>query len=247
MIELMVVVPVPMPELVTVPTLFSETVEMVIPPVLLALRVRLYGPVIPPDKVNNADPVLVKLFRFDVRVIALLTVRGDVPVSVIPVTFAPTAALMVVVPVLVPELVMVPMLLMLLEIVVAAVVPVPLIIRLPVPVMAPLKVSRLVKVGARVRLLFKVTAPLKILAALLVIFSVPLLPEATVIGLANVPTNPPFKVALALPLESPMVMIFAFAPKALALVVPETVPARMFKPVVKVFTPARVNCEVALF
>ena len=112
--------------------------------------------------------------------------------------------------------------------------------------MPPLNVSRLVNVGASVRLLFSVTAPLKILAALLVIFSVlPLLPAATVIGLANVPANPPLSVASALPLESPIVI--GPVPKALALVVPETVPALMVRPPEKVLAPERVTVPAVFF
>ena len=126
----------------------------------------------------------------------------------------------------------------------AADVPVPLMIRFAVPVIPPPKVSRWVKVGASVRLLLSVMAPLKVLAALLVIFKVlPLLPEATVIGLANVPP-PAFNVASTLPLVSPMVMTLEFAPKAFGLVSPETVPALMVKPPVKVFAPEKTNVPV---
>src|SRR6185295_11335029 len=128
----------------------------------------------------------------------------------------------------------------------AAVVPEPLMTRLPVPVMPPLKVRRFVRVGASVRLLFRVTPPLKILAALLVMLKVPLEPVATVIGWANVPANPPFSVALALPLLSPSVITLALAPKAFALVVPLTLPALISNPLVNVFAPESVSCDVAL-
>ena len=101
-----------------------------------------------------------------------------------------------------------------------------------------------------VKLLFNVTAPLKIglkFLPLLAILNVPLLPEATVIGLAKVNDASPINVAFALPLVSPMVMTFEVAPKALALVWPATVPAFIVKPPVKVFAPDKVNCEAALF
>jgi hypothetical protein len=90
-------------------------------------------------------------------------------------------------------------------------------------------------------------APLKVQAALLVMVSVPLEPEAIVIGLANVNAPPPFNVALAEPLESPIVMTLAFAPKALALVVPLTVPLFIVRPVVNVFAPLKVSADVELF
>ena len=75
-----------------------------------------------------------------------------------------------------------------------------------------------------VRSLDKVTAPLKVeypeqLALLLIMLKVfPLLPDATVIGLAKVNVLVKSNVASAVPLVSPMVMTLASAPKALALV-----------------------------
>ncbi len=73
-------------------------------------------------------------------------------------------------------------------------------------------------------------------------------PDATVIGLANVPAKPPFNVALELPVLSPRVMApVPEPPKALVLVVPLTVPALMVSPPVKVLAPESVSCEVAEF
>jgi len=60
----------------------------------------------------------------------------------------------------------------------------------------------------------------------------------------KVPTKPPLKVALAEPPLSPIVM--PLAPKALA-TVPLTVPDLIVRPLVKVFAPLKVNCDVALF
>ena len=70
------------------------------------------------------------------------------------------------------------------DIVTDDVVPLPFMIRLPaVPAVPPVSVSALVSVGTRVRLLFKVMSELNVQATLLVIVDVPILPEATVIGL----------------------------------------------------------------
>lgn len=67
----------------------------------------------------------------------------------------------------------------------------------------------------------------------LVMVSVPLLPEATLIGLVYGPAEPPLSVALAvLLLVSPRVMVPPL-PKA-AVAVPTTVPELMFTPPVKV-------------
>src|SRR5207248_1660112 len=103
--------------LVIVPELLTLVVERVMPLAiaLLLLRMRLPVPPTPPDNVNN-EPPLALLF---VRVVpplftvsAPLTVRAELALfSVMPVTFDPTAALIVVNPVPAPELVIVPALL----------------------------------------------------------------------------------------------------------------------------------------
>ena len=156
---------------------------------------------------------------------------------------------MVVVPLPEPEFVIVPMLLM--EVVESKVKPIVglLIVILPVPVTPPVNIRSPEEppvVEVNVRLLFNVTAPLKVGLQLLValILNVPLLPEATVIGLANVPSNRPCNVAAALPLVSPIVTTLVFAPKALALVWPSTVPALIVNPPVKVLAPLKVRVPV---
>lgn len=69
----------------------------------------------------------------------------------------------------------------------------------------------------------------------------PELPDATVIGFGKITLPPPIRVALLLPLESPMVIVpLPLPPKALA-TVPSTVPDRIERPPVKVFTPDNVS------
>ncbi len=121
-----------------------------------------------------------------------------------------------------------------------------LIVRFPVPVTPPVKIS---PTAVTVKLLFKVIAPLTVepdvLFGEIILNVLPLLPEATVIGLANVnavPVGLTDKVAFAVPLVSPMVIApVPEPPKALVLVAPFTSPALMVKPPVKVFTPERVS------
>ena len=145
MTALIVVVPLPEPELVIVPVLLSVVVEAVMAPVLLALKVRLPIPVTPPDSVKRAVvPLDVNTLLVAPTVTAPLTVSAEVLLaSVMPVTFAPTAALIVVVPLLEPELVIVPVLLTLEpEIVIAPGDPwFTLSIKLPVPVTPPERVN----------------------------------------------------------------------------------------------------------
>ena len=145
----------------------------------------------------------------------------------------------------VPEFVTVPMLLI--GLVESVIVPTPVAfnVKLPVPVIPPLSV-KLFAAGDNLRSWLSVTAPLKILATLSVIVAIPELPLATEIGFVNVPTNPPFSVASAEPVVLPMVIV-PLLPKALALVVPVTVPALMVVPVVYVLTPESVKNEVRLF
>ena len=66
----------------------------------------------------------------------------------------------------------------------------------------------------------------------------PVLPLATEIGLVNVPIKPPFKVALKVPLESPMVIVPV--PKEAA-TVPITAPLSIKTPPVNIFAPERVS------
>lgn len=108
MIEDMVVVPDPEPELVIVPPLFAEVIAN--PPVLLALRVRFWLPIMVPI-VHSPDPVELKVFLFASRVTTLVIVRSDAPVWDIPVTLVPIAEDMVVVPLPDPELAKLPVLL----------------------------------------------------------------------------------------------------------------------------------------
>lgn len=73
----------------------------------------------------------------------------------------------------------------------------------------------------------------------------PVVPVASTIALAYVSVVlPASNVALTLPVVSPMVMTLLFAPKALALVLPLTVPALMVKPPVKVLAPESVRVPV---
>jgi len=113
----------------------------------------------------------------------------------------------VVAPLLVPLLVIVPVGLMLaLEIVTAPVVVV-VAVMFPVPLMAPLIVS-VPAAPANTTSSFSVIAPLNVgLFAPLWIVAVPLLIEATVIGLAYVWVVPPDNVTLAFTVPSPSVIV----------------------------------------
>lgn len=76
--------------------------------------------------------------------------------------------------------------------------------------------------------------------------AIPELPVATEIGFAKVPVKPPINVALLLPPESPMVIApVPDPPKALALVVPSTVPDRIVRPPVNVLAPERTSMPFA--
>lgn len=69
------------------------------------------------------------------------------------------------------------------------------------------------------------------LAALEVMVAVPVFVEATEIAFVKVPASPPLRVALdEPPVESPIVIVPV--PKAVVLVVPETVPFLIVVPVV---------------
>jgi len=251
---LMRTAPAAVPELVIVPVLFKLVVEIVIPfaVALLLLRTRLPVPLMPPDTVNNPVPAVfvnVVPLLFTVNALVLMVRPAVVLFWVMPVTFVPTPPVIVWVVVFALVLVMVPVLFTLAVVkLTMPVVPVPVIVTLPVPVTPPDNVSPKVNVDAAVKLwLDRVMGPLKVAAAVLVMVAVPVLPEATVIGFWNGPANPPLKVALTLPLPSPMVMTLEFAPKAFALVVPLTVPPLIVRPVVNEFTPLRISCDVVLF
>lgn len=165
-----------------------------------------------------------------------------------PVTFAPMTALITFVAAPAPELVIVPVLLMLTVWRVITPVLVALSTRLPVPMIPPPN-FKVLATGESVRSwLLSVTAPSKMLAALEVMVAMPELVEATEIGLANVPLRAPLRVALALPPESPMVIVpVPVAPPKDPATLPLTVPALMIRPPVKTLVPVvKVNCEVPL-
>ena len=136
--------PVPVPELVIVPTLLMAVVDKVIlfARALLLLITKLPVPVMPPETVNSAVPLLVMVFPLALTEVAPLTVRADeLEFSMIPVTLAPTAALIVVVPVPVPVLVTVPALLIaFVDKVIVPVVALLLMVKLLLPVTPPLNV-----------------------------------------------------------------------------------------------------------
>ncbi len=224
--------PLPLPELVTVPALFTEVVESVMPLVrlLLLFRVRLPVPVTPPETVSTFVPnALTKVVPEAFTVTPPETVSAEVVLlSVTVVTFAPMPPLTVTVPVPAPVFVTVPALF-------TAEVE-----KVTVPVVAFDKV---------VRLLVPVTPPLKVVemaVPVLPIVSVPEVPVARTKGLAKVsPVVPTTTEALALPEVSPRVTVPA--PSAEALVLACTVPALTVSPPAKVFTPESVSCEVELF
>jgi len=142
---LMSVDPVPLPELVIVPLSLTLVPERVIPlPIeLLLLRIRLPVPVTLPETVRSWVPLALLLVRVVPPLLTLtapLTFKADVVLfSVMPVTLEPTAALIDVAPLPVPELVIVPVLLTL---VVERVMPLAIELlllrtRFPVPVTPP--------------------------------------------------------------------------------------------------------------
>lgn len=138
--------PLPEPELVMVPVLLRDVDDMVIPlaVVLLLSRIKLPEPLILPETVNNAVLLLVKVVPEALTVSPPLIVNAEEELfSVTPVTFEPTAALMVVVPVLEPVLVTVPPLLTLavVNVMVAPLEALLLIVKLLAPVTPPVNVS----------------------------------------------------------------------------------------------------------
>jgi len=165
---LIVVVPAPVPEFVIVPPLFRLVVEAVIAPPPLALKIRLPVPVTPPESVTVPKPLLVTvvppLFTLSAP---LITSAEEVWSSVIPVTFEPIAALIMVVPVPLPPLVIVPTLFRL------------VVLKVIVP-LVPLKINRL---------LVPVTPPVKVVESAVPVVptvSVPVLLLASTIALAMV-------------------------------------------------------------
>ena len=91
-------------------------------------------------------------------------------------------------------------------------------------------------------------APLNVgLLAVAAIETVPVFPEATVIGFKKGTVAPPARVAFAEPEESPRVIVLEVAPKASLVVWPVAVPASILTPLVNVFTPDSINPEVELF
>jgi len=165
---LIVVVPAPVPEFVIVPPLFRLVVEAVIAPPPLALKIRLPVPVTPPESVTVPKPLLVTvvppLFTLSAP---LITSAEEERSSVIPVTFEPIAALIMVVPVPLPPLVIVPTLFRL------------VVLKVIVP-LVPLKINRL---------LVPVTPPVKVVESAVPVVptvSVPVLLLASTIALAMV-------------------------------------------------------------
>lgn len=233
---LIVTPPVEVPELVMVPTWLTLVVESVIPAAveLLLFSIKFPLPLTPPETVRSVVPlVLVNVVPelLTLKAVVLMVNADVVLLRVIAVTLTPMPPLMVVVPDPAPILVTVPTILTLaVEKTIVPVVALLLIVRLLVPVIPPLNVP-------------------EIPAPVLPIVSVPLVLAANTIGLAYVkPLVPNCKVALlAPPALSPKVMILALAPNALALVVPNTVPFLIVKPVVNVLTPLKVSVEPVLF
>ncbi len=137
--------PLPVPEFVIVPQLFTELKESVILPgvALLLLRIRLPVPTTPPETVSGAAPLA------SVKAVPpLLTVIGTLlkPImsaepglfSEMAVTLPPTGPLIVAVAVPVPELVIVPVLFTTpLKVIVAELAPLALSVILPVFVQLP--------------------------------------------------------------------------------------------------------------
>ena len=182
--ELISVLPVPVPEFVMVPMLFTSFVEIVIPLTMELLLLSIKLPVVfatPPDNVNTAVPLALLFVNV---VLALLVstpviVRGDfVLFSMMPVTLESTFALISELAVLVPEFVIVPMLFTsLVEIVIPFAIPLLLSrIRLPaVFATPPVNVSNAVPLALVfinvVEVAFAVSRPLTVNADF-VLFSV---------------------------------------------------------------------------
>jgi len=176
MTALISVLPVPLPEFVTVPALFTEAVDKVIPlaVVLLLLSTKLPLPVTPPDNVNAAVLLLVSVVPLLFTVNAPVTFKADVALlAIILVILEPTAALIRELPEPLPEFVIVPVLLIAVpdKVIPLAVVLLLLRTRLPVPVMPPVNVNNAVLLFVRVMPLVR---PLLIVNAEVALF--PMIP-----------------------------------------------------------------------
>ena len=77
-VALIVVVPVPDPELVIVPVLLILVVDTVVVPELLLLKVTLPVPLMPPDKVKVLVPLLINVLPLTLGVIAPLIASAEV-------------------------------------------------------------------------------------------------------------------------------------------------------------------------
>ena len=225
-------VPELVPELVTVPVMFTSFVESVMPLAaeLLFLRVRFPLPLMPPDIVNNAVLLFISVVPPEFMLNAPLTFNAEVVLfSVIPVTLEPTPALIEVVPEPAPILVIVPILLSaLVESVTVPVVPLLLIVRLLVPVTPPLKVVEMA-------------------APEFPSVSVPVVVEASAIAFANVKPVVLINSDAALLPPALLPSVTVPVPRALAEVEPIIVPAVMVVPPEYVLTPDSVSPDVVLF
>lgn len=186
-----VVVPVPLPKLLIVPTLpVAEVAETVKLPLLFALNVTLPVPVMAPAPIvvrAVPDEVIAKLPA--PTVMPPLTIKGELLLAcVIVLTVLLTGALMVVVPAPVPELVMVPVLP---TAVVEAVMPPVLLalkIRLPVPAIPPESVKSAVPEEVKV-VPAVVSGPLTVSGEVLLVSRIPvtLLPTGALMVVVPVP------------------------------------------------------------
>ena len=161
----------------------------------------------------------------------------------IAVTPEPTPPEMVLIFVFEPELVMVPLIateavVMLTDLLNAS----PKKVRLPVPVKPPLIVRSAFEFVAlyKVRSLFKVTEPLSPVALPTAIVRPPD-PEATVIAFAASPMLKKFKFNRASAAPSATPSEIEPAPNAVMFVAPDTVPALIVSPPVKVFAPVKLT------
>jgi hypothetical protein len=162
---------------------------------------------------------------------------------VIPVTLVPMTAEITCVPLPELELVIVPVIFT--EPVISLIIPVlvELIVTFPVPVIPPAK-SDVEPVLVTDRSWLKVIAPLNVDPELpQPMVEVPLLPETTLMAFPIV-VPPLAKVALALPVVSPSVIVAVPAPFAL---LTKAVPALIVKPPPKVFAPESVSVLAPVF
>lgn len=206
-----------LPLLVIVPMLLIDETERVMPPLKepLLLSTRLPVPVMPPETVRSFDTVLfVKVVPALLTVSALRLKEEVALLSVIPVTFDPTAALIVVVAEPLPLLVIVPTLLRapVLTLKVVPEAPDPFTkIRFPVPVTPP--ESTTLPLPAPVSIVRVPLLPLRVIAPDKVVVT-------PVVGLA---------LSVKVPLEVPTLigfgrLVMAFASVKVALLEPPVAP-----------------------